>query len=97
MTVDKEALGGVEDVGACGHARSESPLYRGGEPLERLNLGARKLAAAFGEEPVEVGLAHAQYELVAFDDELLQEIQFAMIEQELEKAVGRARLVSHER
>ena len=32
---------------------------------------------------------------VAFDDELLQEIQFAMIENDLEQAVGRARLVSH--
>ena len=36
------------------------------------------------------------FHAVAFDDELLQEIQFAMIEQELEQAVGRARLVSHD-
>lgn len=36
------------------------------------------------------------FHAVAFDDELLQEIQFAMIEQELEQAVGRARLVSRD-
>ena len=35
------------------------------------------------------------FSAVAFDDELLQEIQFALIENDLEQAVGRARLVSH--
>ena len=37
-----------------------------------------------------------EYHAVAFDDELLREIQFAMIETELEQAVGRARLVSND-
>ncbi len=37
-----------------------------------------------------------EYHAVAFDDELLREIQFAMIETDLEQAVGRARLVSHD-
>ena len=35
------------------------------------------------------------FHAVAFDDELLREIQFALIETELEQAVGRARLVSN--
>lgn len=37
-----------------------------------------------------------EYHAVAFDNKLLQEIQFAMIETDLEQAVGRARLVSHD-
>ena len=33
-----------------------------------------------------------QFHAMAFDDEYLQEIQFAMIEMELEQAVGRSRI-----